>query len=40
MFQVKMLMTHTEVRRKHPQWGANQVNVVDFLRKRCKLESR
>ncbi|XP_034245151.1 SET domain-containing protein SmydA-8-like [Thrips palmi] len=38
--EVKVLMTHAEKRRQNPQWGANQVNVVDFLRKKCKLESR
>lgn len=40
LLQIKVLMTHSEKRRQNPQWGANQVNVVDFLRKKCKLESR
>ncbi|KAJ1521110.1 hypothetical protein ONE63_002812 [Megalurothrips usitatus] len=38
--EVKALMTHSERRRQNPQWAANQVNVVDFLRKKCKLEAR
>ncbi|KAK3925491.1 SET domain-containing protein SmydA-8, isoform A [Frankliniella fusca] len=38
--EVKVLMTHSDKRKANPQWGANQVNVVDFLRKRCKLEER
>ncbi|XP_052132118.1 SET domain-containing protein SmydA-8-like, partial [Frankliniella occidentalis] len=38
--EVKLLMTHSDKRKANPQWGANQVNVVDFLRKKCKVESR
>ena len=40
VFQVRGLMTHADARKKNPQWGVNQVNVVDFLRDRCKLASR
>lgn len=32
--------THTEARRQRPTWGADQVNVADFLIDHCKLGTR
>lgn len=32
--------THTEERQQRPTWGADQVNIADFLVDHCKLGAR
>lgn len=32
--------THTEERKKRPEWQADQNNIVDYLIDRCKLGDR
>lgn len=31
---------HTDARKERPTWGADQVNIADFLVDHCKLGSR
>lgn len=38
--EVKFMESHNEKRRQTPIWENNQINVVEYLRKVCKLAAR
>jgi hypothetical protein len=38
--EVKFMESHNEKRRQTPIWENNQINVVEYLRRACKLADR
>lgn len=38
--ELEAMETHTESRKLRPTWGADQVNIADFLIDHCKLGNK